>query len=71
MLDQDVNKPMNGKQVVIAIVVLFAAGAVFQNLNTLTLIHPWIGVSVLVAIGIVWWALRRRKAQSVTSKNSE
>lgn len=71
MLDQDVNKPLNGKQVVIALVVLFAAGAVFQNLNVLTLIHPWIGILILAAICGVWWVLRRKKTQSVNSKSSE
>jgi len=61
----DVNAKLSGKQIVIALLVLFGFGLVMGPLQSVVLTNPLIGFGVLFAIILIWWLIKKNgKKQS-------
>jgi hypothetical protein len=55
----DVNAKLSGKQIIIALVVLFGFGLVMGPLQSFILTNPWVGLLCLAAIVLVWWLIKK------------
>jgi hypothetical protein len=63
----DVNQNLNGKQIVIALIVLFGFGIVMSPAQKIVLAHPLIGVVLLAVIALIWWLVRRSSKKSTSA----
>ena len=60
----DVNAKLNGKQILIALVVIMGFGYFFEPVQIYILRHPWVGLVLLAAIISGWWFYRKSSRQS-------
>ena len=63
----DVNSKLSGKQIVIALVVLFGFGLVMGPLQSIVLGNPLVGLGGLVAIILVWWLIKKNSKKQASA----
>ena len=63
----DVNSKLSGKQIVIALVVLFGFGLVMGPLQSIVLGNPLAGLACLAAIILVWWLIKKNSKKQASA----
>ncbi len=63
----DVNAKLSGKQIIIAILVLFGFGLVMGPLQSVVLGNPLLGFGCLFAILLVWWLIKKKSMKQSPS----
>ena len=57
----DLNAKLSGKQIIIALIVIFGFGLVMGPTQEVVLSHPLIGIALLAGIALIWWLMLKHR----------